>query len=158
MNLVAPTDSDKDGVPDYLDKCPDTPTNLKVDSSGCSKKDIDKETFYQFNLRGDDTFDGSSYNLNDAAKLILNEIAFYMQNQVGSKWRIEGHMDSQGAVYSIKKLSYERAKAVYDYLVVQGVSADQLEIYGLGDSFPIANNNTTEGRSANRRIIIIRED
>ena len=153
-----PNDSDKDGVPDYLDKCPDTPTNLKVDSSGCSIEDIDKETFYQFNLRGDDTFAGSSYNLNDAVKLILNEIAFYIQNQLGSKWRIEGHMDSQGAVYSIKKLSYERARAVYDYLVVQGVSADQLEVYGLGDSFPIDNNNTIEGRSANRRIIIIRED
>ena len=34
MNFAPPNDSDKDGVPDYLDKCPDTPTNLKVDSSG----------------------------------------------------------------------------------------------------------------------------
>jgi outer membrane protein OmpA-like peptidoglycan-associated protein len=153
-----PIDSDKDGVPDYQDKCPDTPVNTKVDLNGCSENDVDKETFYQFNLRGDDTFDNGSSNLKIGAKLILNEIAFYIQNQVGSKWRIEGHMDSQGAVYSIKKLSYERAKAVYDYLLVQGVSADQLEIYGLGDSYPIGNNNTLEGRSANRRIMIIKED
>jgi len=88
----------------------------------------------------------------------LNEIAFYIQNQIGSKWRIEGHMDSQGAVYSIKKISYDRAKTVFDYLVSQGVSPTQLEVYGLGDSFPIGNNNTVEGRSANRRIMIIRED
>ena len=67
-------------------------------------------------------------------------------------------MDSQGAVYSIKKLSYDRAKSVYDYLVTLGVSPNQLEVYGLGDSFPIGNNNTYEGRNANRRIMIIRED
>jgi outer membrane protein OmpA-like peptidoglycan-associated protein len=67
-------------------------------------------------------------------------------------------MDSQGSAYTIKKLSYDRAKAVLDYLISQGVSREQLEIYGLGDSFPIGNNNTDEGRSANRRIMIIRED
>ena len=168
-SLGCPIDSDTDGVPDFIDKCIDTPLGVEVDSLGCPidsvesdsngslKKDVDKETFYQFSLRGDDTFNDGSSNLKNGAKLILNEIAFYIQNQVGSKWRIEGHMDSQGAVYTIKKISYERAKAVFDYLVAQGVSADQLEVYGLGDSFPIGNNNSAEGRSANRRIMIIRE-
>ncbi len=155
-SVGCPIDTDRDGVPDYLDKCPGTPLNTKVDSLGCPDEDV--ETFYQFNLRGDDTFNNGSSNLKEVAKLILNEIAFYIQNQTNSKWRIEGHMDSQGAVYTIKKLSYDRAKAVFDYIVSQGVSANQLEIYGLGDSFPIGNNNTAEGRSANRRIMIIRED
>ena len=155
-SVGCPIDNDKDGVPDYLDKCPSTPLNTKVDSLGCPEETA--ETFYQFNLRGEDTFNNGSSNLKESAKLILNEIAFYIQNQPESKWRIEGHMDSQGAVYTIKKLSYDRAKAVFDYIVSQGVSADQLEIYGLGDSFPIGNNNTAEGRSANRRIMIIRED
>jgi OOP family OmpA-OmpF porin len=153
-----PIDNDKDGVSDYLDKCPNTPKDVKVDLNGCPKKGNEQETFYQFNLRADDTFANNTSNLKDGAKLILNEIAFYIQNQVNSKWRIEGHMDSQGAVYIIKKLSYDRAKAVLDYLVSEGVPADWLEIYGLGDSFPIGNNNTQEGRSANRRIMIIRED
>jgi outer membrane protein OmpA-like peptidoglycan-associated protein len=67
-------------------------------------------------------------------------------------------MDSQGSAYTIKKLSYDRAKVVFDYLVSQGVDANQLEVYGLGDSFPIGNNDTAEGRNANRRIMIIRED
>ncbi|MEO8233732.1 MAG: OmpA family protein [Ignavibacteriota bacterium] len=153
-----PIDSDKDGVPDYLDKCPDTPANVKVDQDGCPKQASDQETVYQFNLRGDDTFINSSSNLQQSSKLVLNEIAFYIQNQPKSKWRIEGHMDSQGSVYTIKKLSYERAKSVFDYLVSQRVKPDQLEVYGLGDSFPIGNNNTADGRSANRRIMIIRED
>lgn len=155
-SVGCPIDTDKDGVPDYLDKCPGTPLNAKVDSLGCPDETV--ETFYQFNLRGEDTFSNSSANLKESAKLILNEIAFYLQNQLNSKWRIEGHMDSQGSVYTIKKLSYDRAKAVFDYLVSQGVNANQLEVYGLGDSFPIGNNNTVEGRNANRRIMIIRED
>lgn len=153
-----PIDTDKDGVPDYLDKCPDTPTNVKVDENGCSQQASDQETIYQFNLRGDDTFNNGSSNLDKFANLILNEIAFYIQNHPKSKWRIEGHMDNQGSSYTIKKLSYERAKSVFDYLVSQGVSQNQLEVYGLGDSFPISNNNSVEGRSANRRIMIIRED
>lgn len=155
-SVGCPIDTDNDGVPDYLDKCPSTPLNTKVDSTGCPEEA--GETFYQFNLRGDDTFNSGSSSLKDGAKLILNEIAFYIQNQLNSKWRIEGHMDSQGAASFIKKLSYDRAKAVFDYLVSQGVSSDQLEIYGLGDSFPMGNNNTADGRSANRRIMIIRED
>ncbi len=118
----------------------------------------EQETFYQFNLRGEDLFINSSSNLKEGAKIILNEIAFYIQNQPKSKWRIEGHMDSQGSAYTIKKLSYDRAKAVYEYLVSQGASQDQMEVYGLGDSFPVGNNNTAEGRKANRRIMIIREN
>jgi len=118
----------------------------------------EQETFYQFNLRGEDLFINSSSNLKEGAKVILNEIAFYIQNQPKSKWRIEGHMDSQGSAYTIKKLSYDRAKAVYEYLVSQGASQDQMEVYGLGDSFPVGNNNTAEGRKANRRIMIIREN
>jgi len=153
-----PKDSDGDGVPDYLDKCQGTPPNIKVNPDGCPENPLDQEIIYQFNLRGEDTFINSSANLNESIKSTLNDIALYIKNQIGSKWRIEGHMDSQGAVYSIKKASYDRAKAVYDYLVLLGVSTFQLEVYGLGDSFPIGNNNTFEGRNANRRIMIIRED
>jgi OOP family OmpA-OmpF porin len=157
-----PIDSDKDGVPDYLDKCPGTPPNTKVDSTGCpqkvTKQETQQETFYQFVLRGDDTFETNTANLKNGAKLLLNEIAFYIQNQPGTKWRIEGHMDSQGSITFIKLLSYNRAKAVLDYLVSQGLSPNRFTIYGLGDSFPIANSNTEEGRSTNRRIMIIRED
>lgn len=153
-----PLDSDKDGVPDYLDKCPNTPPGVKVNSEGCSQDQTNQDTFYQFILRGDDTFEPNSATLLNAAKLLLNEIAFYIQNQPGTKWRIEGHMDSQGTITMIKKLSYDRAKTVFDYLVAQGLSPDRFTIYGLGDSFPIGNNNTAEGRSSNRRIMIIRED
>ena len=156
-SIGCPIDSDKDGVPDYMDKCSNTPANTKVDSTGCPE--TNKETFYQFILRGDDTFtNNSSATIKEGAMLLLNEIAFYIQNQPGTIWRIEGHMDSQGVISVIKKLSYDRAKSVSDYLISKGVNVNQLSIYGLGDSFPIANNNTSEGRSTNRRILIIKED
>jgi outer membrane protein OmpA-like peptidoglycan-associated protein len=152
-------DSDKDGVPDYLDKCPDTPTNLKVDSTGCSDEmHANTETFYQFILRGDDTFKANTDTLIELAKVILDEIASYIKSQTGSKWRIEGYTDNQGSKSVLKKLSYNQAKSTLNYLMSKGLSNDQFTIFGLGDSFPIANNNTPEGRSTNRRILIIRED
>ena len=66
-------------------------------------------------------------------------------------------MDSQGVVSAIKRLSQDRARAVFDYFVSKGIESGRLRVYGLSDNFPIANNNTAEGRSMNRRIMIIRE-
>lgn len=96
-------DNDGDGILDINDKCPDQPETINnfEDGDGCPDA-AQQETFYQFNLRGDDTFNNGSSNLTEAAKLVLNEIAFYIQNQPKSKWRIEGHMDSQGSSYTIK--------------------------------------------------------
>lgn len=153
-------DNDKDGILDEKDNCPseaETKNNYQ-DEDGCPDVAPNEESFYQFNLRGKDLFINNSSDIIETARVFLNEIAFYIQNQPNSKWRIEGHMDNQGSNYSIKKSSYDRAKAVYDYLVSTGVSKNQLEVYGLGDSFPIGSNNTFEGREANRRIMIIRED
>ncbi len=155
-------DNDGDGILDKDDKCPDQPEtfNKFEDKDGCpDEAPAQEETFYQFILRGDDTFvSPSSSALKEGAKLLLNEIAFYIQNQPESKWRIEGHMDSQGVESIIKKLSFDRANSVMQYLISRGIPANQLTLYGLGDSFPVGNNNTAEGRSSNRRILIIRED
>ena len=154
-----PIDTDKDGVPDYLDKCPDTPINNKVDSTGCPENSqANVETFYQFILRGDDTFRTNTDTLIEVAKVILDEIASYIKSQSGSKWRIEGYTDNQGSISFLKKLSYNRVKIVLDYLVSKGVLAAQFTIFGFGNSAPIGNNSTPEGRATNRRILIIRED
>ena len=116
------------------------------------------EEFNQFILRGDDTFESNSANLKELAKTLLNEIASYIKNQTGSRWRIEGYMDNQGSVSFLKKLSSKRANAVYDYFISEGLASDQFTVSGLGSSNPVTTNNTEEGRSANRRILIIRED
>ncbi|HRQ55247.1 MAG TPA: OmpA family protein, partial [Ignavibacteriaceae bacterium] len=146
----------------------DTPIDVKVDEFGCPIDSVSNElpdstslgdvTFYQFILRGDDTFESNSAALIEVSKILLKEIANYIKNQPDSRWRIEGYTDNQGSTSFLKKLSYDRAKSVYEYLISQGPSSSQFTLFGLGSTSPIANNDTPEGRSTNRRIIIIRED
>jgi outer membrane protein OmpA-like peptidoglycan-associated protein/opacity protein-like surface antigen len=116
-----------------------------------------EEEFNQFILRGDDTFEPNSATLKDMARILLTEVATYIKSQTGSKWKIEGYMDNQGSASLLKKLSYNRAKTVYEYLVSEGLSSDQFTIYGQGSANPISTNDTEEGRSTNRRVLIIRE-
>ena len=67
------------------------------------------------------------------------------------KLEIAGHTDSVGKASSNKKLSSRRAKAVVDFLVKKGISADRLVAKGYGEDKPIASNKTKEGRQQNRR-------
>jgi outer membrane protein OmpA-like peptidoglycan-associated protein len=68
------------------------------------------------------------------------------------KVRIEGHTDSQGSLALNRRLSAERAQAVRDYLIQQGVVPERLESQGFGPDRPIAPNNTIRGRELNRRV------
>lgn len=70
----------------------------------------------------------------------------------GTTVAVEGHTDDQGEAASNQSLSEARAQAVLDYLVEAGVPADRLRAVGNGESQPIADNSTAEGRAANRRI------
>ncbi len=67
------------------------------------------------------------------------------------KIEISGHTDSKGADDYNKKLSNSRAKAVVDYLITKGISADRLTSVGYGEEQPIATNDTDDGRQLNRR-------
>ena len=66
--------------------------------------------------------------------------------------RIEGHTDSTGNAAANQTLSEQRANAVRNYLIAGGISANRLTAVGVGQDRPIADNNTDEGRSRNRRI------
>ena len=65
---------------------------------------------------------------------------------------IEGHTDSRGSVALNKALSQARADTVRSYLIDNGVGAARINARGLGSERPIADNNTINGRQANRRI------
>jgi len=65
---------------------------------------------------------------------------------------ITGHTDNVGSDINNLRLSYERAKSVKNYLVILGVDASRLSIEGLGESQPVADNETALGRAQNRRI------
>ena len=68
---------------------------------------------------------------------------------------IAGHADAQGGAEENMNLSERRAQAVFAYLVANGVSADRFVVIGYGETQPIADNNTAEGRARNRRIEFI---
>ncbi|MDA3946014.1 MAG: OmpA family protein [Helicobacteraceae bacterium] len=68
---------------------------------------------------------------------------------------ITGHTDNVGTEEYNLKLSDKRANAVKDYLVLQGISSEQIETEAKGESEPVADNDTDEGRTANRRVEII---
>ncbi len=69
------------------------------------------------------------------------------------KLRIElgGHTDNVGKPEANQRLSEQRAKAVYEYLIKKGIAADRLTYKGYGESQPVADNGTEEGRAKNRR-------
>ena len=69
--------------------------------------------------------------------------------------RVEGHTDSRGSDAYNLTLSQKRAESVRNYLISRGVSPDRMEPRGFGESQPIADNRTEQGRSQNRRVEFI---
>jgi len=99
-------------------------------------------------------FSNNSYVLNDSSKIELNKLSDYLINYK-IKIKIEGHTDSNGDSNLNLVLSNNRAKSVNDYLISNGVEQNQLNFSGYGDSRPIADNNSKEGRAINRRTSFI---
>jgi OOP family OmpA-OmpF porin len=88
----------------------------------------------------------------DASLAILNQLAQVLKdNPKITKLRIEGHTDSSGRAKKNMKLSRDRADAVATWLVAHGVDKERLVTVGLGDTRPLADNSTKEGREKNRR-------
>jgi OOP family OmpA-OmpF porin len=144
-----PKDSDKDGVPDYKDQCPNTPSNTQVDEVGCAKADTVAVV-----LQGDTNFEFDKATLLSTAYPVLNELAETIKKFPARRWKIEGHTDAIGSDSYNMDLSRRRAQAVADYLISQGVKSSQLEVVPMGESSPVATNNTQEGRAMNRRVEI----
>jgi OOP family OmpA-OmpF porin len=141
-----PPDADSDGVPDCLDKCPDTPKGVKVDEKGCSK--VGEELLIIYGI----TFDFDSSQISEGSKIKLQRAVENLKNNPYIKVRIEGHTCSIGAADYNMWLSERRAQSVKDHLVSQGIAAHRMEIKGLGETDPIASNDTEVGRKKNRRV------
>lgn len=86
----------------------------------------------------------------------INNIFELMQKQPDLKFSVEGHTDSDGDEAANQKLSEERAKTVKEQLIAMGISAERLSSKGFGESKPIDNNSTAEGKANNRRVEFVK--
>jgi OOP family OmpA-OmpF porin len=140
-------DTDNDGVCDEADKCPGTAAGVKVDSVGCPMEQTLKLLF-----------DFDSAELRPESITELERVVKFMGDVPFAKAMVEGHTDSKGSDAYNQGLSDRRAKAVFDYLSSRGVDPARLSSVGKGESAPIADNATDEGRQENRRVMLIRTD
>jgi len=140
-------DGDNDGVCDTDDKCPGTPAGTRVDSVGCPLSQTLKVLF-----------DFDSAELRPESITELERLVKFMNDVPFATALIEGHTDSVGADAYNLALSDRRAKSVFDYLTSRGVDPARLKSVGKGETEPVADNASDEGRQQNRRVLLIRTD
>lgn len=163
-------DSDGDGVFDYRDKCPGTPAGRKVDADGCelpapaaaapapaaaapaaavAPAAAPAPVMAGVNF----DFDRDVIRQEDFAK--LDQDVATLKQWGDLKVEVAGHTDYIGTDEYNMGLSVRRADAVRMYLIEKGVAADRLTAKGYGESQPVADNETEEGRFQNRRVELI---
>ena len=143
-------DADADGVGDHVDRCPGTPRGRPVDSAGCPEYAAITDTVVlRFDYLPNDT------ELNRAAQEQLLDIAPAILHHPEVRLQICGYTDSWGSEDGNLAISRERALKVFNFLVAQGVPAEQLQVVGRGESHFVAPNDTQSGRAHNRRIEIV---
>ena len=104
---------------------------------------------------GEILFDTDSFTLkNESKETIDNIIEAIKKTYPDREIIVQGHTDNTGSAEYNKTLSERRAKTVADY-ILPSLNHDKLSYSGFGDKEPIASNDTTEGRSKNRRVDII---
>jgi outer membrane protein OmpA-like peptidoglycan-associated protein len=107
---------------------------------------------------GDVLFDTGQSTLKPGADLVIGRLAAFLNANPQTKIMIEGHTDSRGSDEYNEALSERRAQAVANALSVHGVSQDSVRTMGRGKAYPVASNDTPEGRQQNRRVEIIFSD
>jgi OmpA-OmpF porin, OOP family len=146
-------DRDHDTVPDDVDACPDKPGAPSPDpkKNGCPGLVevrngvivIFQPVFFATNK---DTILKKSFP-------VLNAVADALKAEPEiRKIMIEGHTDNKGKASKNMELSDRRARSVMNYMINKGIASDRLDAQGYGDSKPVADNKTSKGRAANRRV------
>lgn len=101
-------------------------------------------------------FDTGKATLRPESEKVLEEVRKLAKAHPDLKLRIEGHTDNVGQPAANRKLSQQRADAVKAWLAANGVPAAHLSTAGLGDTKPVADNGSEEGRAKNRRVELVK--
>ncbi len=107
---------------------------------------------YQLN---DINFETGSAALTPEAEFVVNSFVDFLRENPTLYVVIQGHTDNVGDAKENMKLSNERAKAVYDYLLSRRIRQERIEYKGYGSEKPLAGNDTEEGRAKNRRTVFV---
>lgn len=155
-------DSDGDGVPDYLDKCPNTPPNTRVDGAGCplpAPVQVVKEKIIVTDEDRKVVKDAINNLEFDLGKATIRAVSFPSLDKVAAllmeknfSLKLAGHTDNTGSATTNMRLSKQRAEKIKAYLVSKGANAARIEAVGYGSTQPVASNKTAEGRQQNRRV------
>lgn len=135
------SDDDKDGIVNAIDECPNTTKDFIVDKIGCPQTTVLQVEFQS-----------AKYIILPKSYEALKKFADFLHANPSYQAIIYGYTDNLGDNSTNKKLSKERAKAVMNALIQDGVKLTRLTALGMGSNNPIADNNTNEGRAKNRRI------
>ncbi len=146
-------DSDRDGVPDHLDACADTPVNTVVDARGCPVQvNLVEELRQELRV----FFDYDKSAIKPQYREEVAKVAAQMQEFPNATAVIEGHASRDSARSNARynqRLSEARANAVKSMLSNEfGIAPNRLNAVGYGFDRPIAPNDTAEGRAMNRRV------
>ena len=106
-------------------------------------------------MPGDVTFDTNSTEIKPQFYAVLNDVADVLEQYPATYVDVIGHADSTGDAGYNQRLSEQRAQAVAGYLIAQNVMRDRFYVGGMGETSPIASNDTPQGRAQNRRVEII---
>ncbi len=138
-------DSDLDGVPDKIDKCPNTPKGLIVNHYGCP---------IIATLRIN--FDFNKWNVKKIYYPQIKQIAKALKANPKLKIEIDGYTDNIGSKSYNLKLSLKRAEAIKDVLVkTYKINPQRIAVKGYGEEYPLVPNTTSTNRALNRRAEII---
>ncbi len=149
-------DSDGDGIPDDVDRCPDTTPGTIVDAHGCAV-----EKGEEFKIEYTLEFDIDSAHIKPEYLKERDEAVNFMKAHPMAKLTqviVEGYADRVGTEAHNYKLSRERAKNVRQSLVTElGIDPEIIGIRAFGELYPVTTNKTKAGRRKNRRVIVIFE-
>lgn len=144
-------DDDQDGVLNSRDKCPGTPINIVVDEDGCPQTTVENLSKVLNVL-----FDVNQSHVKPMYFSEIEEVAKLLREYPDARVEIQGHTDSTASEAYNQSLSERRAQAIRNILVNHfNIGADRVTSKGYGESQPIADNNTLEGRALNRRTVAL---
>jgi outer membrane protein OmpA-like peptidoglycan-associated protein len=149
---VVDKDTDGDGIPDSIDKCPNEPETFNgyQDEDGCPDEVPAAIKKFTGVIKGIN-FKTKSAEITKDSHDVLDNAVQVLKDFPDVKLEIGGHTDNVGKAEFNLELSRTRAESVKAYLVEKGIAADRLTAVGYGMDKPIEPNKTAVGRAKNRR-------